>query len=161
MSDYSNPYKSPETQIIPEYPKNAGITDLMLHYLQEASPWLRFMGILGYIGFSIICLAGVITLFMSLDSPASAFVGLLVNGLAAFLAFLPARFLYNFGTYIRNYLYSQDANDLEAALSNNKSYWKFTGILTIIILSLFIILIIVGITSIGRYGDLLKYLNNL
>jgi len=165
MSDYSNPYRSPETQIIPENPKGAAITELMLRYLQGASPWLRFMGIIGYIGFSLICLIGVIFFFVSLSTPAIAFTILILYSLIALLVFFPARFSFNFGKYIRSYLYSQDANDLETALSNNKSYWKFTGILTIIYLSLIVTVILLSIIRItaagGSLNEIFNGLNNL
>jgi hypothetical protein len=51
------------------------------------------------------------------------------------VAFFPARFTLGFGTKIRNYLLSNAEQDLEAAFQNNKSLWKFNGILAIVYLA--------------------------
>ena len=63
------------------------------------------------------------------------------------LMFFPSRFIYNFGAKIRNYQFSNSDEDLELAFKNNKSVWKFYGILCIIYLAfipLTVILTIVG-----------------
>jgi len=158
MSDYENPYKSPETAIVPEKPQNSGtgLTETMLGYLNEASPWLRFIGIVGFIGCGLSCVAGII---FSITTSA---VSSMAEGLGNFpiwlfsliyiaigaLFFFPSRFTYNFGAKIRNYQLSRSDEDLELALKNNKSLWKFYGILLIIYLSLipfFIIVAIIGV----------------
>ena len=155
MSDYENPYKSPETAIIPENPQSAGsaLTEIMLGYLKEASPWLRFIGILGFIGCGIICLMGII--FAVSSSALSSFAGELgsfpVGLLSLFyiaggaLYFFPARFTYNFGAKIRDYQISSSNEDLELAFRNNKSLWKFNGIAAIVCLALIPFLIVISI----------------
>jgi hypothetical protein len=156
MSDYENPYKSPETSIVPENPQGAGtaLTETMLGYLKEASPWLRFIGILGYIGCGFICLTGIISAIFS-----SAFLGAIAEEFVPFpagllslfyiavgaLYFFPARFTYNFGTKIRDYQLSSSNNDLELAFRNNKSLWKFNGILAIVCLALIPFLLVISI----------------
>lgn len=160
MSDFENPYQSPETPIIPVKMPSAGtgISGTALRYLKEASPWLRFVGIIGLIGSGLTVIGGIIAVFFTLAVTASDFsedfpVWLsLIYLPAGVLLFFPAFFTYNFGAKIRNYLFSNLEEDLELALKNNKSLWKFNGILSIIYLSAipvgFIILIVVGIASV-------------
>jgi len=155
MSDYENPYKSPETSIVPEKPAGEGsaLTETMLGYLKEASPWLRFIGIIGYIGCGIMCLVGII--FVIFSSAISTFTvdlgGLPVWLLSLFyiaggvVYFFPARFTYNFGAKIRDYQTSGTNDDLELAFKNNKSLWKFNGILYIVFLALIPFMIIISI----------------
>ena len=168
MSDYENPYHSPETQIVPTAAQSAGVelTVKMLQYLNEASPWLRFIGILGYIGAGFTAFGGLIGA-ISMNALGSAFdfssdfgagfgpMFLLYIPLAL-LVFLPAHFTFKFGQKIRAYKFTNSTEDLEEALKNNKSYWKFTGILYIISLALlpvmFIAMIIVGVA--GVLGNL-------
>jgi len=155
MSDYENPYKSPETSIVPETPQGAGsaLTETMLGYLKEASPWLRFIGILGFIGCSIMCLVGIISaIFSSVLSSLAGELGALPAGLISLfyiaggaLYFFPALFTYNFGVKIRNYQLSSSNEDLELAFKNNKSLWKFYGILAIVCLAFIPFLIILSI----------------
>ena len=155
MSDYENPYKSPETSIVPEEPQGAGtaLTETMLGYLKEASPWLRFMGILGFVGCGIMCLVGIISaIFSSALSSIAGDLGALPAGLISLfyiaggaVYFFPARFTYNFGAKIRDYQLSNSNDDLELAFKNNKSLWKFNGILSIVCLALIPFLIIISI----------------
>jgi len=155
MSDFENPYKSPETTIVPETPQGEGaaLTETILGYLKEASPWLRFMGILGFIGCGITCLVGIIsaifssTFFGSREELESFPIGVLslFYVAAGAVYFFPARFTYNFGAKIRDYQISSSNEDLELAFKNNKSLWKFNGILSIVCLALIPFIIIISI----------------
>jgi hypothetical protein len=154
MSDLNNPWQSPETQVTAGDNPRGLITEGMLRYLREASPWLRFVGIVSFIGGGLLCLAGI---GLSIAAAAGSgvqdlgnafseilggFVGVvyLVSGV---VVLFPAKFMYSFGSRIRQYAASGAAADLEEALKNNKSLWKFSGILCIVYLS-FIPLVIIG-----------------
>jgi hypothetical protein len=159
MSDYDNPYQSPETPIVPEKLPNAGIlfSETILRYLKEASPWMRFVGIMGIIGSGFVILAGLIAVIVALAGSElfDGFPTWLVSLFylpAGILLFFPSFFTYNIGVKIRSFLINNLEEDLELAFKNNKSLWKFNGILYIIYLSfipIFILIIIItGIVSI-------------
>jgi hypothetical protein len=155
MSDFENPYQSPESPIIPDPSQSSGnsLSETMLQYLNEASPWLRFIGILGYVGSGLLIILGI--LFAAGMLAASAFAG----GLGEFplwifaliyiplgvLCIFPAHFTYNFGQKIRNYRFSNLSEDLEVAFKNNKSLWKFYGIICIIYLAFIPVFILIGV----------------
>lgn len=153
MSDYENPYQSPEAPIVPQTSQNSGIsiTETMLQHLNEASPWLRFVGIVGYIISGMVVIGGILAAFgMAAASFLSDDFGMFPAWILALvyipfgvLLFFPAHFTYNFGKKLRNYRFSGSIEDLEMAFKNNKSLWKFNGIIYIIYLS-FIPLSIVG-----------------
>jgi hypothetical protein len=161
MSDTVNPWQSPAAAVKAEENAAQGVlTAGMIRCLKEASPWLRFIGILGYIGavsFIVIGIILVITMFAAgtvqtgIPGVLSSFMGLiyLVSGA---LAFFPARFTHRFGAKIRNYLLSGAEKDLEEAFRNNRSLWKFAGIVAIVYLSLIpvgiIVAVIVSLSSI-------------
>jgi hypothetical protein len=168
MSDTVNPYQSPEAVVNPVKPLIAqgALTETMLLYLKGASPWLRFIGILGMVGSGICALGGVISFtaiaFMASlwseipgmeDFPgfgagagagASAIFGLYFLAFAA-IYFFPSYFIYNFGAKIHTYLRTSADQDLEKAFKSNKSLWKFLGILSIISLAFIPVMMIVGI----------------
>jgi hypothetical protein len=161
MSDFEGQYNSPEAPIIPEKSQITGnLTEIMVQYLKESSPWLRFMGIIGFIGFGALCLVAVSSIFVGIIGGANilgdagilggAAIGIftfIAYGLMALLVFFPAYFTYNFGSKIRKYMYSNSSDDLEMAFRNNKSLWIFNGVLTIIYLafmSLFLVLMLLG-----------------
>lgn len=155
MSDIENPYQSPESQIIPETPQSAdnSITPLMLKYLSEASPWLRFIGILGYIGCGIMVISGIVMaatanatgeLFENFIDFPFWIIGFLYIPLALLL-FFPSHYTFKFGQKIRNYQFSNSNDDLENAFKNNKSLWKFYGILMIVYLAILPVVIVVSV----------------
>jgi hypothetical protein len=160
VSDIENPWQIPQSQSVAEQPLTgqAVLTDTMLRYLREASPWLRFIGILGYIGSGLMCAGGLIfaivlfagvSLFEELGAIAGGlggFIGLLYLALGALL-FLPARFTYTFGAKINSYLLGNSERELELAFRNNKSLWKFYGILCIINLAFVPLMVIGGIVA--------------
>jgi hypothetical protein len=160
MSDIENPYQSPEAPIIPETSQNSGIplTDTMLQYLIETSPWLRFIGIIGYIGSGMLCVTGIISTIVMLAT--SNFIGgfggypvwllPLVYLPFGVLMFFPAHFTFKYGQRIRMYRNTHSNEDLESGFRYSRSYWKFMGILYIIYLAAIpISLIIVTITGVA------------
>ncbi|MDR0443356.1 MAG: hypothetical protein LBH44_08135 [Treponema sp.] len=153
MSDINNPYQSPEAPIIPEAQNSGVLSEKMLRYLKEASPWLRFMGILGFISCGLIAGGGLI-LIIAMAAVSSfteelnqfpVWIFILIYLPMGLLYFFPSRFIYNFGTKIRNFQFSNSNEDLELAFKNNKSFWKFLGIMSIILLAFIPISIIMAI----------------
>jgi len=148
-----NLYDSPEAPVIPEKSINAGnLSETMLRHLKDASPWLRFIGIMGYIGCGFIALAAIFSIagsasFSSITGNLEIPVWIFSPFYAAFgiLFFFPAHFTYCFGKYIRNYQISNADEDLEKAFKNNKSLWKFYGILCIIYLSIIPFVIVISV----------------
>jgi hypothetical protein len=158
MSDVINPYQSPQSPVNPEPDNSARLTGIMVRYLKEAAPWLRFIGILSFIGCGLMFLGGIGVLIITAALPGFAGnfeelgggIGNVVYIVSGVLMFLPARFTYNFGAKIRNYLRSNSEDDLEQAFKNNKSLWKFNGILYIVFLALAPVgIIIVAIVTVG------------
>jgi MFS family permease len=155
MSDTTNPWRSPETEVsAAQDGSGAGVlTGTMVRYLREASPWLRFIGVLGFIGCGLMALGGLVfTVLVVLISDlagefggilAGVFIGVLYLVLGL-LSFFPAKFSYAFGSKIHHYILSNSDKDLEEALKNNKSLWKFFGILAIVYLSIIPLALIGG-----------------
>ena len=156
MSNFDNPYQSPESPIVPEVSQNLDITMsvTMFKYLNETSPWLRFIGILGYIGSGITVLSGIL-FTISMFTASDVFSGFafpvwvfaLIYIPLGVLFFFPAHFIYNFGQKIRNYRFSNSIEDLELAFKNNKSYWKFLGIICIIYLAIIPFIIVIAVIA--------------
>jgi hypothetical protein len=162
MSDISNPYQSPRVESSPaaSSPVNPGLlTENMLFYLRGASPWLRFIGVLTYIGSGLMVVAGLVMMvvlpgldevsFSWMEGWGRALEGVLglVYIIAGVIIFFPARFTYNFGAKIRTYLQNNTEQELELAFKNNKSLWKFYGILSIVYLSIIPITLVIGIIA--------------
>jgi hypothetical protein len=167
MSDVNNPYRSPEAGVSPVTPltSQGTLTDLMLVHLKGASPWLRFIGIMGFISCGVTILTGILFVALipiigdfsgtipgmgEISGKAGAVFGGAIGGyclIFGVLFFFPSLYSYNFGSKIRSYIRSGADQDLETAFKNNKSLWKFIGIITIISLAFIPLMIIIGIVA--------------
>lgn len=162
MSSEINLYQSPQAPIdsVKSLSSPGVLTDTMVFYLKESAPWLRFIGILGYIASAITVLFGIIIVIITLTretyetiaslASISGFVGI-TGGFAGFniiigtLMFFPARFTYNFGARIRNFIKYNTEQELELAFKNNRSLWKFTGIMILVAFCIPVIGLIINI----------------
>ena len=160
MSENINPYQAPGADLNAPKPtvSSNGLTETMVKYLKEAAPWIRFLGILGFIGSGFTALAGlgIMIAFPFIARLSGEFypaalmgssMGIIYIILGAVI-FFPARFTYNFGAKIRSYLQSNSELDLELAFKNNKSFWKFNGILCIVYLAFIPVAIVIGVISV-------------
>ena len=166
MSDSVNPFESPVTTVVPVKPLIAqgNLTETMVIYLKGASPWLRFVGILGFVSAGITALSGVLLFALfplmeelwgeipGFESSFSGALGAVFGGsmavfciIGGLIILFPSLFIYRFGEKIRSYLRTGTDQYLELALKNNKSLWKFLGIFTIVELAFIPLLIIAGI----------------
>ena len=148
MSDSSeNPYESPQAETGTIHTlSDKVLTENMLYYLKGVSPWLRFIGIVGFVFlgfmalFILIAAVGMSTALSNVSGLEP--LGVLGPGIVIvyipFLAlyFFPILYLFRFGNKIKSYLYSGDQRDLEEAFKNNKSLWVFAGVLVIIFLGM-------------------------
>jgi magnesium-transporting ATPase (P-type) len=135
----------------------------MLRYLKEASPWLMFIGVMGFICCGFMALLAII-MFAAGPAMSEAFssietfgafnysIGMIFGGMMgvlflvfAVIGFFPSFFVYNFGIKIRAYFQRGAEQELELAFKNNKSLWKFIGILAIIQLASMFLPIVLGI----------------
>ena len=143
-------YQNPQAEMYPELsPARYVLTDKALGCLKGTASWVVFLGILMFIACGFSVLLGISSLIMGIGGPMlngfdfgfddevpELFIGLVYIVTAGFI-FIPARFLYGFGKGLRNFFISRAGEDLEKAFKNNKSFWKFNGVLAIISLALF------------------------
>ncbi|MDR0720253.1 MAG: hypothetical protein LBF78_11520 [Treponema sp.] len=120
----------------------AFLNENTLFYLKSVSPWLRFLGIIYYIGCGFLVASGLIALIaaplmedLNFDGETSFLMGIFYL-ISAIITFFPARFIYTFGARLRNYFLNNAEKELELAFKYNKSFWKFCGIMMIICLAL-------------------------
>ncbi|MDR2518229.1 MAG: hypothetical protein LBD13_02310 [Spirochaetaceae bacterium] len=166
MSDEYNPYQSPRTEAGAAEPliTQPALTETMLQHLRGASPWLRFMGIIGYIGSGFLVVGGISAILTGVIADAAAWHSFLPGNISIFIeaisgitglvniaagavSFFPARFAYTFGAKIRDYCRNSDEQELERAFKSNKSLWKFNGIMAIAALAFIPVMILIAIIA--------------
>jgi hypothetical protein len=123
------------------------ITETMISWMKQTSSWIRFLSILGFVYAGLIIVPSLLIalLFPLVDSFAAAFTaesGMPVGVFSIVIIFFvlviglviifPLMYLRNYGSKLRTYVQTNNTSALELAFKNNKSFWKFCGILTII-----------------------------
>ncbi len=133
---------------------NFVITPTMISYLDETRKWALFLSIIGFIG--IILMVGMGLFFSVIMSSmgslfadqagfpfpmGGALFGFIYIVIAAFY-FFPVYYNYKFAVNTKNAILKQDSNEIAAAFGNLKSLYKFMGILTIVVISIYVLAII-------------------
>jgi drug/metabolite transporter (DMT)-like permease len=124
--------------------------------LSEAARWGKFLAIIGFIGCVFIVLAGIVMATQSseLDRAFSTYgeenpfeklgPGIaVVYILLAALYFFPCLYLLRFSSHMQTAIASGNQEKMTSAFKNLKSMFKFVGILTIIIIAIYILAIVV------------------
>lgn len=122
-------------------------------FLLYASKWANFLAILSFVGIGLMVLGGLIVTvigisFPGIQSPAAP-MGLfgIIYLLFGLLYFFPTLYLYNFSQNIKKALANSNQQNLDLGFENLKSFFKFIGVFTIIMISLYILLFVFAAVS--------------
>ncbi|MFV5688987.1 hypothetical protein ACM55M_10230 [Flavobacterium sp. ZT3R25] len=120
-------------------------------FLKETAKWAHFLSILGYIGIGFIALAALFagTLFSKFGNmaPGMGAIGssirifiTVVYLIIAILYFFPVYYLNKFGSNAKAAFRDNDSETLAASLEYLKSHYKYIGIMTLVVFSLYILM---------------------
>lgn len=145
-----NPYAPPASAA--EIPL-AWTSEAVVESLRQTRPWVLFLSIVGFLVAGLIIVLGLAQAALSVGQPSAQKAGEAVGGgmftlLMGVLYFFPSLYLMRFAGHIRALTHSQRVADLEAALSAQKSFWRFCGIVAALLLSLYAV-ILAGVAIIG------------
>jgi hypothetical protein len=129
-----------------------------ISYLGETARWAKFLSIVGFIMCALMIVlalfAGSLMTALSRlrsDDALQSMAGMggafsLIYIVVALLYFFPCLYLFNFAGKMQTALHNNDQTSLNASFGQLKACFKFVGILTIIVLSFYILLAIVIIS---------------
>lgn len=155
----NNPYTSPTANLFGSSSASSaeGVSQEAIVQLQRTKPWVRFIGVLLWIGVALMMLGGVIVLFSSimglsamnqngagnLGLQAGMMVGIAISYLIMSLLYIyPAVKIWKYGSYIGKLVSSRSPEDLVSALDQQRSFWKFFGIMAIIVICMYLLIFI-------------------
>jgi hypothetical protein len=150
---YPTPYREP----IPNAP-----TELVLAHLKATRPWVMMISVLCFFGAVLMCLAGlgmmVVGALSGLSSSTSAmpaWLGLIYLPFGLLYVY-PGMKLWSYASAIGRLLQTQSLTDLEDALGQQKSFWKFCGIAVAVTLALYFVVLVCAMAfgvfaSLGRH----------
>ena len=124
------------------------VSDNMLESLRATRPWVKFLAILGFIACALMALGSLAFLggASKMPGPMAGFGPVMgvVYLLFVLLYFFPCLYLYRYAKAIAR-IPEAGAAAMEEALAKQKSFWRFIGILTAIVLVLELIFIVFGV----------------
>lgn len=124
------------------------VTEQMINHMRSTKLWTKFLSIMGFImaGFMVIMGTFIIfagNLFTKGASPSlTIFMGIFYV-LCSIFYIIPSLYLFKFASALNRFLSDRKDGEMEAAISYQKSFWKFCGILCLIGM----IIAIVGIVA--------------
>ena len=121
------------------------------NYLMETAKWGKFLAIAGYVGIGILFLLAIFMMigmstmsdFSGADFPMGA-VGFIYIIMGA-VYYFPVTYLYKYAVQIKKGLQSNDPTTITAGFQNLKSLFKFMAIVTIVILSIYGLMLLVAV----------------
>jgi hypothetical protein len=126
-------------------------------YLSEIAKWARFLSIVGFVMFGLFIVFALIAGTMATLNPlggtmgAGGFMQIVLLLAMIALYFIPCLYLFNFAKKMQLALRNNDQINLNDSLKNLKSNFKYVGILTIVMLSIYAIgLLVVVIMAATR-----------
>jgi len=128
------------------------VSENALASLNATRPWVKFLAIMGFIGIGLMVLAGLVMTFafsmiptkpgMPQFGPAIGIIYLIFAG----IYLMPTLFLYRYSKAIAA-IPSAGQGALEEALKNQKSFWKFMGIVVLIIVCLELLVLVIALLA--------------
>lgn len=151
MEDISTPSEEIKNQQEVKKPSRIYLDDQALVHLNETRNWTFFLAILGFIVIGLMILAGIIIslVFTSLNTPKMpGILGIFypfIFIIMGVLYFFPSYFLFQFSKYTSMTLRERSTELFSKAMKFLKYYYRYTGILVIIVIGFYVIFFVVAL----------------
>lgn len=123
---------------------NMELTSQAIASLNETRKWTMFLSILGFVFIGLLVLVMIGSLFMTSLIPIPGFGAgpVMAFGFLIVIAiyFFPIYFLFQFSSFAKKAIATKNPSDLEQAMGYLRSHYRFMGILTIVLLAIYIII---------------------
>ena len=154
MENHSSEFnqQNEEKQVIPAL----AFSENAIKYLATGAKWAKFVAIVGFVFIGLIVFGGLISgVFFSFMGdqmgmggfPFPPFLFAFIYLIVALIYFFPIYYVYKFATKAQNAIRMLNSRDIEASILNLKSYFKFMGVLIIVVLAFYFLALIVMIAG--------------
>jgi hypothetical protein len=125
------------------------ITNDMINSMRSTKPWTKLVAIFGFIVVGFCALIGIVMMFGGGliphgDGISSVVAGIMYIIMSA-LYFVPSLYLLRYSSAVDKFINNMMESDMELALAYQKSFWKYVGIFSIVMLIISVIGIIAAI----------------
>jgi hypothetical protein len=131
------------------------LTGEIKNYLLETAKWGKFLAIVGYIGIGLMLViaigimavgSGTSQMFPGMMGMNMGFFGVIYIAIAA-VYFFPVYYLHKFSLKIAEGVSGQNPQNITIGFQNLKSLFKFMGIFTIVIMSIYALVFMFAIVG--------------
>ena len=135
-------------------PEQMLVSENMINSLNATRPWVKFLAILGFVftGLAVLGGLGMMAAFSAMPANKGMpgffgpVLGIIYLLMGVFMYLIPCIYLLRYGQAIDG-IPSTGQAALETALEKQKSFWKYMGILAIVMIVLYVVLILVVIAA--------------
>ena len=124
--------------------ENLRITENIQNNLLTATKWLKFMTILSTVGVALFFIIGIVLLFIPTNGRDPGALFGVIYMLLTLLYFYPIKKSFDLIKNTRDAMGNASQMGLEQAAANVKSILKYFGILSIVCLSIYALLFVIG-----------------
>jgi hypothetical protein len=131
------------TDLIPEKQESLTLSENALSFLSETSKWGKFISIAIFCFLFMLEILGLVMIIFGYNISSkinTTGIGILYM-LIGIVYIFPTLYLYHFSDYLNKSLKNNDSQKLETAFEKLKSYFKFTGILFIILIAFYVLVL--------------------
>ncbi|MCV6604374.1 MAG: DUF5362 family protein [Porticoccaceae bacterium] len=147
-----NPYSTPQADTSGPH-SGQNVSQDVIDKLAGTKPWVTLISVLFFIGAGLMILSGVIMMVaggaMGGAAGAAGVIGTGVMGFIyivfALLYLFPALYLSRYGSRIGALLNNPEESHLVEAIEQQRKFWKFSGVLAIIMMAFFLLGMIAAI----------------
>lgn len=126
-----------------------GLTPEVDHEIAAMAPWMRLMAILQIVSLAIGLLTNIVTASMFPYRPSGPFNSGIVGAVIGIvIIIMPIIFLLQSANAFKHYAATKDRTSLLLALTKQKAFWRYMGILAIVYLAL----VLIGIIFVAAIG---------
>lgn len=137
------------------HPHASTISPAVIEPLRRTKGWARFLSVLGYIGSALMILGGIGMIAgaamggMAAGGKSGLYAGVPLGIMGAIyivmslLYVVPAVLLGRYATRIGGLMQRQTELDLIATLDAQRAFWKFVGVLTLVVLVAYAVLFVI------------------
>jgi hypothetical protein len=150
MAEFIMGQDAPHPPMDANVDKNRAILNYITNSLRATRPWTRLLSILGFIGGAFTILAGIGMIVgrnfipVSDKMPPPEFLGILYI-LTSVFYLVPSVWLSRYSSAISSFLKQSDAIQLAKAIAYQKSFWKFVGIMVLVLIAIVVLGIMAAI----------------
>lgn len=152
-----NPYQAPAGNLTGGTGFGAAapgtVTAKTIEMLRQTGPWVRFLSILGFVLAALMLVGGVFGGIIGLATGEPFGLITLIYIPFALIYLVPSVYLNRYAGRIKDFEASPQLDRLDSALEAQKSFWRFVGILMVVLLVAYA-LILVGVLVAAILGAL-------